>query len=77
MDTKFSAGGDGSHPGKHGIAAQTGCSKTAFSAAPHACLAVILRFFIFSLLTRTSEGILPVVILTLCKPAAHARNHEM
>ena len=37
MDTKFSAGGDGSHPGKHGIAAQSGCSKTAFSAAPHTC----------------------------------------
>ena len=35
MDTEFSAGGDGSHPGKHGIAAQTGCSKTACSAAPH------------------------------------------
>ena len=27
MDTKFSTGGDGSHPGKHGIAAETGCSK--------------------------------------------------
>jgi hypothetical protein len=35
MDTKFSTGGDGSHPGKHGIAADTGCSKTACSAAPH------------------------------------------
>ena len=35
MDTKFSTGGDGSHPGKHGIAAETGCSKTACSAAPH------------------------------------------
>ena len=37
MDTKFSAGGDGSHPGKHGIAAKTGCSKTACSAALLTC----------------------------------------
>jgi hypothetical protein len=77
MDTKFSAGGDGSHPGKHGIAAQTGCSKTAFSAAPHTCLTVILPLFLFSLLIQTSEGVLPVVILKLCKPAAHACSDEM
>ena len=74
MDTKFSTGGDGSHPGKHGIAAETRCSQTACSAA---VLGVILPLFLFSSLTRTSDGILPVVILKLCKSATHACNDEM
>ena len=56
MDTKFSAGGDGSHPGKHGIAAQTGCSKTAFSAAPHTCFsgnfAIVFIFVAYTDLGR-------------------------
>ena len=56
MDTKFSAGGDGSHPGKHGIAAQTGCSKTACSAAPHMCFssnfAIIFIFVAYTDLRR-------------------------
>jgi hypothetical protein len=38
---------------------------------------VILPLFLFSLLTRTSGDILPVVISKLCKSAAHACNDEM
>ena len=56
MDTKFSAGGNGSHLGKHGIAAQTGCSKTRCSAAPHMCFssnfAIIFIFVAYTDLRR-------------------------